>query len=119
MLEKVTNTMVNLLAKDKFCLILQKEKKKIYTHTHTHTHTHIYCIVLYSPWNSPGQNTGVGSFSLLQKPTVVKPVKFLLFFKTQSNLECFFIRELLFNFSKKMISILPPKHRAGISKEST
>ena len=21
---------------------------------------------LYSPWNSPGQNTGVGSFSLLQ-----------------------------------------------------
>jgi len=22
---------------------------------------------LYSPWNSPGQNTGVGSFSLLQE----------------------------------------------------
>ena len=22
---------------------------------------------LYSPWNSPGQNTGVGSFSLLQR----------------------------------------------------
>ena len=24
------------------------------------------CLTLYSPWNSPGQNTGVGSFSLLQ-----------------------------------------------------
>ena len=24
------------------------------------------CLTLYSPWNSPGQNTGVGSLSLLQ-----------------------------------------------------
>ena len=24
------------------------------------------CLTLYSPWNSPGQNTGVGSRSLLQ-----------------------------------------------------
>ena len=51
------------------------------THTHTHTHTHTQrrggesCSVmsdslrhhgLYSPCNSPGQNTGVGSLSLLQ-----------------------------------------------------
>ena len=67
-------------------------KKKIYTHTHTHKHVyiHIYfyiCLLkerkkvkftsnsfqppglqpsrLLSPWNSPGQNTGVGSHSHL------------------------------------------------------
>ena len=33
-------------------------------YTHTHTHTHIYG--LYSSWNSLGQNTRVGSLSLLQ-----------------------------------------------------
>ena len=53
----------------------------IHTHTHTHTHTYIYTCEsknhsvmsdslrphgLYSPWNSPGQNTRVGSLSLLQ-----------------------------------------------------
>ena len=55
----------------------------IYTHTHTHTHTHTYIYIyencsvvsnslwphglyIYSPWNSPGQNTGVSSLSLLQ-----------------------------------------------------
>ena len=66
----------------------------VVTHTHTHTHTHTfptahththtlfpYCLPcesgsvvsdslqphgLYSPWNSPGQNTRVGSCSLLQ-----------------------------------------------------
>ena len=51
----------------------------VYTHTHTHTHIYIYEVKwkwlscdsfrphgLYSPWNSPGQNTGVGSLSLLQ-----------------------------------------------------
>ena len=49
-----------------------------HTHTQTHRHTHIHyesCSVvfdslrphgLYSPWNSPGQNTGVGSLNLLQ-----------------------------------------------------
>ena len=56
----------------------------INTHLHTHTHIH-YCAKkysesesrsvvsdslrphgLYSPWNSPGQSTGVGSRSLLQ-----------------------------------------------------
>ena len=58
-----------------------------YIHRHTHTHTHTYmlfwilfhyesgsCSVvsdflqphgLYRPWNSPGQNTGMGSRSLL------------------------------------------------------
>ena len=51
-------------------------------YTHTHTHTHIMVIYmkvkvarlcstlrshrLYSLWNSPGQNTGVGNCSLLQ-----------------------------------------------------
>ena len=54
-----------------------------HTHTHTHTHTcwkwkwrflsHVWLFVTpcpwtcpYSSWNSPGQNTGVGSLSLLQ-----------------------------------------------------
>ena len=45
------------------------------THTHTHTHESESCSVesrslrprgLYSPWNSPGQNAGVGSLSFLQ-----------------------------------------------------
>ena len=42
-------------------------------HTHKHTHVEVaqLCLTLcdtlgYSPWNSPGQNTGVGSLSLLQ-----------------------------------------------------
>ena len=55
----------------------------IHTHTYIYTHTHTYIYPceseshsvvsdslqshrLYSPWNSPGQNTGVGSLSLLQ-----------------------------------------------------
>ena len=56
-----------------------------HTHTHTHTATHTHyksewvkaaqsCPTLYdamdytySPWNSPGQNTGVGSISLLEE----------------------------------------------------
>ena len=48
----------------------------IYKHTHTHTHTrkwkwklfsrvHLF-VTSYSPWNSSGQNTGVGSLSFLQ-----------------------------------------------------
>ena len=51
------------------------------THIHTHTHARAmseseshsvvsYSLQLhgqYSPWNSPGQNTGVGSHSLLQE----------------------------------------------------
>ena len=46
------------------------------TNTHTHTHNEgksrsavsdsLQPHGLYSPWNSPGQNTGVGSLSLLQ-----------------------------------------------------
>ena len=36
-------------------------------HTHTHTHTHTELCPTYSPWNSPGQNTGVGSLLLLQE----------------------------------------------------
>ena len=56
----------------------------IYIYIHIHTHIYIYTIIyyesencsvvsdslrpheLYSPWNSLGQNTGVGSRSLLQ-----------------------------------------------------
>ena len=53
----------------------------IYIHTHTLVHTHIYMYEsesrsvmsdslwphgLYSPWNSPGQNIGMGSLSLLR-----------------------------------------------------
>ena len=53
----------------------------IYIHTHTHTHTHIYVKVKVTQscptlcdsmdctvrsWNSPGQNTEVGSLFLLQ-----------------------------------------------------
>ena len=58
--------------------------KCIYPYTHTHTHTHTWkgivwkmkwseshsvesnSLWLYNLWNSPGQNTGVGSLSLLQ-----------------------------------------------------
>ena len=47
----------------------------IYIHTHTYFESESRSVVssslrphgLYSPWNSPGQNTGVGSLSLLQK----------------------------------------------------
>ena len=72
---------------------IRKKKVLKHTHTHTHTQTHIHThIFLYlfierkkvkftsnsfqplglqpsrllSPWNSPGQNTGAGSHSLLQ-----------------------------------------------------
>ena len=56
----------------------------VYIYTHIHTHIYIYTIIyyesencsvvsdslrpheLYSPWSSLGQNTGVGSRSLLQ-----------------------------------------------------
>ena len=41
----------------------------IYIHTHTHIYIYVYITyiyILYSPWNSPGQNTGVGSHSFLQ-----------------------------------------------------
>ena len=52
--------------------------KAIYCHlaylTYMHSESESHSVVsnslrphgLYSPWNSPGQNTGVGSFSLLQ-----------------------------------------------------
>ena len=56
--------------------------KSTHTHTHTHTHTRAHKLMksesssvvsnslrplgLYRPWNSPGQNTGVGRLFLLQ-----------------------------------------------------
>ena len=58
-------------------------KKYTHTHTHTHTYTCVHALMknesrlvmsnslwphgLYSSWNSPGQNSGVGSLSLLQE----------------------------------------------------
>ena len=58
-------------------------QKSIHTHTHTHTYTCVHALMknesrlvmsnslwphgLYSSWNSPGQNSGVGSLSLLQE----------------------------------------------------
>ena len=65
-------------------IYLQNLKTYISTHTHTHTQAHTWkgivwkmkwseshsvesdCLRLYSTWNSPGQNTGGGSLSLLQ-----------------------------------------------------
>ena len=66
----------------------KRARARAHTHTHTRTHGHVSINLylqkrkwseshsvmsdslwpcgLYSPWNSPGQNTGVGSLSLLQ-----------------------------------------------------
>ena len=41
------------------------ELKKI-NQAYRHIHTDIHICKCYSPWDSPGQNTGVGSLSLLQ-----------------------------------------------------
>ena len=51
----------------------------------------LYCIVfvLYSPWDSPGQNTGVGSLSLLQK---IFPIQEL----NQGHLHC---RQIVYQLS--------------------
>ena len=42
---------------------------KLYSETESHSvvSDSLWCHELYSPWNSPGQNTGVGSLSLLQE----------------------------------------------------
>ena len=50
---------------------------------------------LYSPWNSPGQNTGVGSHSFLQR-----------IFPTQgSNLSLLHCRQVLFHLSHQVLSL--------------
>ena len=46
---------------------------------------------LYSPWNSPGQNTGVGSLSLLQG----------IFLIQESNLRLLHCRQILYQQSQK------------------
>ena len=45
--------------KFKDCLISKSESHSVVPHS-------LWPHGLYSPWNSPGQNTGIGSFSLLQ-----------------------------------------------------
>ena len=44
---------------------------------------------LYSPWNSPGQNTGVGSLSLLQR----------IFLTQESNQDLLHFRQILYQLS--------------------
>ena len=44
---------------------------------------------LYSPWNSPGQNTGVGSLSLLQR----------IFLTQESNRGLLHCRQILYQLS--------------------
>ena len=46
---------------------------------------------LYSPWNSPGQNTGMGSLSLLQG----------IFPSQRSNLGLLYCRRFLYQLSHK------------------
>ena len=46
---------------------------------------------LYSPWNSPGQNTGVGSLSLLQG----------IFLTQESNWGVLHCRQILYQLSHK------------------
>ena len=67
---------------------------------------------LYSPWNSPGQNTGVGSFSLLQG-----------IFPTQgSNRGLLHCRRILYQLSHKGSPVIwlflfyyPPPHSFSLS----
>ena len=58
------------------CHVCKNGYKYIYTHTFIYTWVCESCSVmcnslqphgLYSPWNSPGQNTGVGTHSFLQR----------------------------------------------------
>ena len=44
---------------------------------------------LFSPWNSPGQNTGVGSLSLLQR----------IFLTQESNWDLLHCRQILYQLS--------------------
>ena len=46
---------------------------------------------LYSPWNSPGQNTGVGSLSLLQG----------IFLSQGSNPGLLYCRQILYHLNHK------------------
>ena len=52
---------------------------------------------LYSPWNSPGQNTGVGSLSLLQ----------WIFLTQESNQGLPHCRQILYQMSHKGSPFLP------------
>ena len=47
-------------------MIKSSSKIKITCERHTVVSNSLQVHGLYSPWNSPGQNTGVGSLSLLQ-----------------------------------------------------
>ena len=64
---------------------------------------------LYSPWNSPGQNTGVGSLSLLQG-----------IFPTQDlNLGLPHCRQILYQLSHKGSPNMESKVRKGLPEEMT
>ena len=54
---------------------------------------------LYSPWNSPGQNTGAGSLSLLQG----------IFPNQRSNLGLLHCRQILYQLSYPGSCMLPIK----------
>ena len=54
---------------------------------------------LYSPWNSPGQNTGVGSLSLLQG----------IFLTQESNQGLLHCRWILYqlNYQRSLVHVCP------------
>ena len=57
---------------------------------------------LYSPWNSPGQNTGVGSLSLLQG----------IFPTEGSNPGLPHRRRILYQLSHRRSAVFPPNYRS-------
>ena len=67
---------------------------------------------LYSPWNSPGQNTGVGSFSLLQG---IFPIQ-------ESNSGLPHCRQILYQLSHKgspFLGIYLEKNKTLIKKDTS
>ena len=88
--------------------LMRLQRLNVCTHAHTHTQTcwkwkwrPLSCVQLfvtpcpwtcpYSPWNSPGQNTGVGSLSLLQG----------IFLTQRSNPGLLHSRQILYQLSHK------------------
>ena len=82
-ISKYNLTCLKLCSRFYFLTILEKYLTHYYSHIYTHTYTYIHKCVscsesdslrphglvsarLLYPWNSPGKNTGVGSYSLFQ-----------------------------------------------------
>ena len=62
---------------------------------------------LYSPWNSPGQNTGVGSLSLLQRIFLTQELN-------QSFLHCRrILHQLSYQGSLRVIKQVPVRRALG------